>query len=72
MRGEVFKFLSGLFAGFAVEHAVVAMYLSVGVFHLPQFMGTQWPDWSTWLAAALYAAIAFWFGRLGWRKKGST
>lgn len=72
MRVEIFKFLCGLFAGFAVEHAVVAMYLSAGVFHLPQFIGVQWPDWSPWLAAALYAAISFWFGRLGWRGKGST
>ena len=71
MRGEIYKFLSGLFAGFAVEHAVIAIYLSMGVFDLPQFMGMQWPDWSPWLGAALYAAVSFWLGYLGWWKKGS-
>lgn len=69
VKRDIFKFLSGLFAGFAIEHAVIAMYLSAGVLDLPQFMGRQWPDWSPWLAAALYAAIAVWLGYLGWRKK---
>ena len=72
MKREIVKFLSGLFAGFAIEHAVVATYLLAGVFDLPQFMGRQWPDWSPWLGAALYAAISIWLGYLGWRKRGAT
>lgn len=66
---EIVKFLSGMFAGFAIEHAVIAIYLSAGVFDLPRFMGRQWPDWSPWLGAALYGAISIWLGYLGWRKK---
>ncbi len=69
VKRDIFKFLSGLFAGFAVEHAVIAIYLSAGGFDLPQFMGRQWPDWSPWLGAALYGAIGIWLGYLGWRKK---
>ena len=69
MRRDIFKFLSGLFAGFAIEHAVIAMYLQAGVLDLPEFMGRQWPDWSPWLGAALYAAISVWLGYLGWRRK---
>ena len=71
MKRDILKFLSGLFAGFAIEHAVIAMYLSASVSNLPQFVGRQWPDWSPWLGAALYAAISTWLGYLGWRKKGS-
>lgn len=52
MKRDVYTFLSGLFAGFAIEHAVIAIYLSAGVFDLPEIMGRQWPDWSPWLAAA--------------------
>lgn len=72
MRREILKFLSGLFAGFAIEHAVIAMYLSAGVFELPAIMGRQWPDWSPWLGAALYGAISIWLGYLGWRKAGTA
>lgn len=72
MNREIVKFMSGLFAGFAVEHAVIAIYLASGVFDLPEFMGRQWPDWSAWLGAALYAAISIWLGFLGWHKKGAA
>lgn len=72
VKRDIFKFLSGLFAGFAIEHAVIAMYLSAGVFDLPKFMGRQWPDWSPWLGAALYAAISIWLAYLGWRRNGAA
>ncbi len=71
MKCDLFKFFAGMFAGFAIEHAVVAIYLSLGVFTLPKFLGREWPNWSPWLGAALYAAIALWLGYLGWRKKVS-
>lgn len=67
MNRGILKFLSGLFAGFAIEHAVIAIYLSAGVFDLPQFMGRQWPNWSPWFGAAFYAAISIWLGYLAWR-----
>ena len=69
MRREILKFLSGMFTGFAVEHAVIAIYLQVGALDLPEFMGRQWADWSPWLGAALYAAVSVWLGYLGWRRK---
>jgi len=69
VRRDVYKFLSGMFAGFAIEHAVIAIYLSAGVFNLPQFVGRQWPNWSPWVGAALYAAISLWLGYIGWRTK---
>ena len=72
MKREICKFLSGLFGGFAVEHAVIALYLAAGTFDLPRFMGRQWPEWSPWVGAALYAAISAWLGVLGWRTKGAA
>jgi len=69
MRRDVFKFLSGLFAGFAIEHAVTAIYLSAGVIALPVFLGRQWPNWSPWIGAVFYAAVSVWLGYLGWRTK---
>lgn len=72
MKRDVFKFLSGLFAGFAIAHAVIAIYHSAGLFDLTQIMGRQWPDWSPWLGAALYGAISVWLGYLGWRNSGAA
>lgn len=72
VKRDIYKFLSGLFAGFAIEHAVTAIYLSANVFDLPQFLGRQWPEWSPWLGAALYAVISIGLGYLGWRKTGAA
>lgn len=72
MKREILTFLSGLFAGFAIEHAVIAMYLAAGVFDLPRIMGRQWPDWSPWLGAALYGAVGIWLGYLSWRRKAAA
>ncbi|MFM8598615.1 MAG: hypothetical protein ACKOB8_06365 [Mycobacterium sp.] len=72
MKRDILKFLSGLFAGFAIEHAVIAMYVVAGVFGLPRFMGRQWPDWSPWLGAALYGAVSIWLGYLGWRRNATA
>ena len=71
MRRDLLKFLSGMFAGFAVEHAVIAIYMATGVFDLPRFLGRSWPDWSPWLGALLYGAVSVWLGYLGWRKKAT-
>ncbi len=71
MKRDVYKFLSGLFAGFAIEHALVAVFISQGTLNQPHFLGTEWPDWSAWIGAAFYAAISLWVGYLGWRSERS-
>ncbi len=67
MRRDVYKFLTGMFAGFAIEHALVAVYISQGVLNQPHFFGREWGAGSGWFGAVLYSAISLWLGYLGWR-----
>lgn len=67
MRRDVYKFLSGMFAGFAIEHALVAVYISQGVLNQPYYFGREWGAGSGWFGAVLYSAISLSLGYLGWR-----
>lgn len=63
MKRDVYKFLCGMVAGFAIEHAMIAVFTS-GELH---YFGRDWdPSWG-WLGAVLYSAISLWLGYLGWR-----
>ncbi len=68
MRRDLYKFLSGLFAGLAVEHAVLAVCLAQGVLNQPQFFGRDWGAASGVFGAALYLILSLSMGYLGWRK----
>ena len=71
MRRDVYKFLSGMFAGFAIEHALVAVYISQGVLNQPHFFGREWGAGSGWFGAVLYLALGLGLGYLGWRSAKS-
>lgn len=67
MKRDIYKFMSGMFTGFAVEHAVIALYMSQGVLNQPNLFGREWGPGSGWLGALLYTILSLWLGYLGWR-----
>ena len=67
MKRDAFKFLSGMFAGFAIEHAVIAVFIAQGDVGKPHYFGREWGAGSGLLGAVLYSAIGLWLGYLGWR-----
>ncbi len=72
MKRDVYKFLSGMFAGFAIEHAMVAVFISQGALGQPNYFGRDWGAGSAWAGAALYLAISLVLGYLGWRSADSS
>lgn len=71
MRRDVYKFLSGMFAGFAIEHALIAVFISNGGLNQPHYFGRDWGAGSAWFGAVLYLALTLWLGYLGWRSPKS-
>lgn len=71
MRRDVYKFLSGMFTGFAIEHALIAVFISQGGLNQPHYFGREWGPGSAWFGAALYLALGLWLGYLGWRSATS-
>lgn len=67
MRRDVYKFLSGMFAGFAVEHALIAVFIAQGVLNQPHYFGRDWGAGSGVIGAVFYLALCLWLGYLGWR-----
>jgi len=67
VKRDVCKFLSGMFVGFAIEHALIAVFILQGVVNQPHFFGREWGPQSAWFGAAMYLALSIWFGYLGWR-----
>lgn len=68
MRRDVYKFLSGMFAGFAIEHALIAVFMSQGSFGPTHYFGRDWGPGSAWFGAAFYLAICLALGYRGWRQ----
>jgi len=68
VRREIRKFLSGVFAGFAIEHAVIAVYIAQGVFNEPRLIGREWGAVWGWLGAALCLIVSVCLGYFGWRR----
>lgn len=67
MKRDVYKFLSGMFAGFAIEHALIAVFIAQGALKQPMYFGREWGAQSAWFGAAMYLALCVWLGYLGWR-----
>ena len=71
MRRDVYKFLCGLFAGFSIEHAVMAVYMAQGALGQTHMFGRDWGTGSAWFGAALYGVVSLVLGYLGWRPVAS-
>ena len=67
VRRDVFKFVSAVFAGFAVEHALIAVFIAQGALNQPHYFGREWGPQSAVFGAAMYLALSIWLGWLGWR-----
>lgn len=67
MKREVYKFVSGAFAGLAYAHAAYGVAISSGVMSEPVFRGRRWGAKYAWIEAATYAAISVGLGYAGWR-----
>ena len=60
-----------MFAGFAIEHALIAVYMAQGTLNPPHVFGREWGAESGWVGAAFYVALSLWLGYLGWRSSKS-
>lgn len=69
MKRGAYKFLCGLFAGFAIEHAAIAVLVSRVSLDLPIFGVREWGGESGWFGVVLYSAVSLWMGYLGWRSE---
>jgi len=67
VKRDVLKFASGMFAGFAIEHALIAVFIAQGALDQPHYFGREWGPQSAWFGAALYLALCTWLAYLGWR-----
>ncbi|MCH9640515.1 MAG: hypothetical protein K0U70_00405 [Actinomycetia bacterium] len=62
----MYKFLAGLFAGFAITHLGFALFADMSSV---QFFGTTWSAGYIWSEVVLYSALTLLFAYLGWRTK---
>ena len=53
--------------GFAIEHELIAVFISEGAMREPRYFGRDWWAGSGWFGAVLYSAIGLRLGYLGWR-----
>ena len=60
-----------MFAGFAIEHALIAVFISQGALNQTHYFGRDWGAGSAWFGAGLYLALSLWLGYLGWRSAKS-
>ncbi len=67
VKREVYKFLSGVFAGLALAHLGFALFASKGVVNEPIFLGIKWSIGFAWTEVAVYSALSLVLGYLGWR-----
>ncbi|MCX2934540.1 hypothetical protein ORI20_30180 [Mycobacterium sp. CVI_P3] len=64
----MYKFLAGLFAGFAIIHLGFALFADMDTL---RFFGRTWSLGYIWGEVVLYSALTLLFAYLGWRKKTS-
>lgn len=62
----MYKFLAGLFAGFAITHLGFALFADMSSL---RFFGRTWSAGYIWGEVVLYSALALLFAYLGWRTK---
>jgi len=62
----MYKFLAGLFAGFAITHLGFALFADMSSL---QFMGRTWSVGYIWGEFVVYSALTLLFAYLGWRTK---
>lgn len=65
----MFKFLAGLFAGFAITHLGYVLFADVDSF---RFFGRTWSVGFAWGEVVVYSALTLLFAYLAWRPKTST
>lgn len=66
-KREVYKFLSGFFAGAGVVHANIGFAIITGMFNEPHYLGRTWSATSLWIGASAYFFASLVLGYLGWR-----
>jgi hypothetical protein len=64
----MYKFLAGLFAGFAITHLGFALFADMNSL---RFFGRTWNAGYIWAEVVLYSALTLLFAYLGWRTKTS-
>ncbi len=65
----MYRFLAGLFAGFAITHLGFALFADMNSL---QFMGRTWSAGYIWGEVVVYSALALLFSYLGWGKMTSA
>ncbi len=60
----MYKFLAGLFAGFAITHLGFALFADMNSLEL---FGRTWSAGYVWAEVVLYSALTLLFAYLGWR-----
>ena len=66
-KREVYKFLSGFFAGAGVVHANIGFAIVMGMFNEPYYLGKTWSAGTLWIGASVYLVASLVLGYLGWR-----
>lgn len=62
----MYKFLAGLFAGFAITHLGFALFADMNTLRI---FGRTWGVGAVWIEVVIYAALTLLFAYLGWRSK---
>lgn len=65
----MYKFLAGLFAGFAITHLGYVLFVDMEEL---EFFGRTWSTGFAWGEVVVYTALAVLFAYLGWRPKSPT
>ena len=62
---SMYRFLAGLFAGFAITHLGYALFADMKSL---QFFGRTWSSGFVWGEVVIYTALMVLFAYLGWSK----
>ena len=65
----MYRFLAGLFCGFAIVHLGCALFVDMDSLKL---FGRNWSIGAVWGEFVVYSALTLIFAYLGWRTKTSS
>lgn len=65
----MYRFLAGLFGGFAIIHLVCALFVDMNSLKL---FGRTWSTGFVWGEVVVYSGLTLLFAYLGWRTKTSS